>query len=79
MDLNEFKKRMDNATANIVNVTGFSDDLIKKIQKKEESFDIVLVVQSEFGKAGLLSQGTNTGTLYVEYIGDEDGQHLFRL
>lgn len=76
MNLNEFKKRITNATANVVDVTNFNDNYIKMIQKKEGEFGIILAINDEDGRAGILSQGKTTGTVYVEYI---EAGGLFRL
>lgn len=75
-NIEEFKKRIDNATANIVDVTNFNDEYIKMIQKKEQTLGIVLTVKDQEGRMACLCQGETTGTLFVEYI--EDGG-MFRL
>lgn len=76
MNLNDFKKRITNATANIVDATNFNDNYIKMIQNKEGSFGVILAIKDEDGRAGALLQGNTTGTVYVEYI---EAGGLFRL
>lgn len=76
MNFDDFKKRITNATAEIVDVTTFNNDFINMIQNKEGEFGIILGVTDEDGRAGILSQGKTTGTLYVEYI---EAGGLFRL
>ena len=76
MDLNEFKKHITNATAEIVDVTSFNDNLINMIQNKEGSFGVILAIKDEDGRVGILLQGNMTRTLYVEYI---EAGGMFRL
>ena len=76
MNFDDFKKRITNATANIVDVTQFDDHYINMIQNKEGSFGIILAIKDEDGRAGALLQGNTTGTVYVEYI---EAGGLFRL
>lgn len=77
MDFKNFKKQLDNTTANVVNVSNFSDRLIKAIQKKEKSFGVLLVARDD-ENVGALMVGELTGNLYVEYINSKKGE-LFRL
>lgn len=76
MNFDDFKKRITNATANIVDITQFDDHYIKMIQTKEGEFGIILAIKDEDGRAGILSQGKTTRTLYVEFI---EAGGLFRL
>lgn len=76
MNFEDFKKRITNATAEIVDVTSFDNKLINMIQNKEGEFGIILAITDEDGRAGILSQGKTTGTLYIEYI---EAGGLFRL
>lgn len=76
MTFEEFKKQMQTGTANIVDVSRFTNDYIKMIQNKEVYFDVVVVVKGDNGQVGCLCQGGTTRTLFVEFI---DAGECFRL
>lgn len=77
MNFKNFKKQLDNTTANVVDVSNFSDELIKAIQNKEGVFDVLIIARDD-EHVGALMVGGLTGNLYVEYINIKNGE-LFRL